>query len=663
MQKIKCPACGKDTFEAKYCMHCHAELHPVRPDPAARSDDSHLASLVLRANRAHVEHAALTLVDIGVTDQLPDGSLPNIKKLTVPPGAYTVLVSPAHAPRLLPPGEYNASRLGLGGGLGASVAAGKEVRPLYLCTVSQRPVVSSFALPDHDALGGESGPVPPDHALAAIRALDLRTADNMLGGASVHMIMRCVNPFRLLGMLFNSKLAEMQGRAAILAAKQARANLAQEQSPPGTPPAAGAALSPEELQYLNSCTTLGLVEGKAPEHGGLLGHMFKYPWTLVRWVLWGSNAKTGGLAMLPGRITLADLYPHLRTELAAAILEAVRTENVEPLYRSPEARNRVAMEIQRIMTRSVQIFGIAVDRVAAFRFICPEYEELLARRGQLTLDRAELSDRSQEAEIGQTRREIEAGDARHASTTQKEIETHIASDKAALARHKIQEGRETERQFGELQAERQERDLERDGIAHEHQLEKDRAAEELRLRLHAERERQQHQLQDERERQQLRLQDERERLDLQRQDERLDLAFRWQGRWLELQNSERDAALDRRIKMLELYAKLPKDSVLTIALAENPQLASAYAESMRAQNQQETFQMQERFRAELAKAYANNSQQFAMLLQEAVQQWGQYQAAPQIGQQPPQQVINVALPRPAEGPPSLPGEGSRDSSP
>ena len=27
MQKIKCPKCKKETFEAKYCMYCHAELH------------------------------------------------------------------------------------------------------------------------------------------------------------------------------------------------------------------------------------------------------------------------------------------------------------------------------------------------------------------------------------------------------------------------------------------------------------------------------------------------------------------------------------------------------------------------------------------------------------------------------------------------------------
>ena len=545
--------------------------------------------------------------------------------------------------------------------MGASVAAGKEVRPLYLCTVSQRPVVSSFALPDHNALGGESGAAPRDDGQPRFGALTCARPTICWEAPRSSMITPVRQSFPPVGDALQFQAHGDAGSQYWPPSKPGR--ISRRSSPPRVPRRQQAALSPEELQYLNSCTTLGLVEGKAPEHGGLLGHLFKYPWTLVRWVLWGSNAKTGGLAMLPGRITLADLYPHLRTELAAAILEAVRTENVEPLYRSPEARNRVAMEIQRIMSRSVQIFGIAVDRVAAFRFICPEYEALLAHRGQLTLDRAELSDRTQEAEIGQVRREIEAGDARHASTTQKEIETHIASDKAACAAQdpgRPRDGTPIRRASGRAAAAGTGKgrhlpmntSWKKTGPPRNRDCDCTPSGSDNNTSCRTSGERQQ-----------LRLQDGASGWISSTRTS----GWTWpsagrDGCW-SIQNSERDAGLDRRIKMIELYAKLPKDSVLTIALAENPQLAAAYAESMRAQNQQETVQMQERFRAELAKAYANNNQQFAMLLQEAVQQWGQYQAAKQIGQQPPQQVINVALPRPAEGPPSLPGEDSPDSSP
>ena len=126
---------------------------------------------------------------------------------------------------------------------------------------------------------------------------------------------------------------------------------------------------------------------------------------------------------MSGKITLADLYPQIRMELAAAIIELIRNENVEELYRTVEVRERVASDIQRIMSRSFDMYGIKIDRVSAFRFICPEYEELLARRGQIALDREDLGDRTQEADIDRLRREIAAGDARHASTTERKIES------------------------------------------------------------------------------------------------------------------------------------------------------------------------------------------------------------------------------------------------
>ena len=48
--------------------------------------------------------------------------------------------------------------------------------------------------------------------------------------------------------------------------------------------------------------------------------------------------------------------------------------------------------------------------------------------------------------------------------------------------------------------------------------------------------------------------------------------------------------------MIEQYAKLPKDSILMIAMADNPQLAAAYAASVHAENQEAKSQMQEKFR-------------------------------------------------------------------
>ena len=263
------------------------------------------------------------------------------------------------------------------------------------------------------------------------------------------------------------------------------------------------------------------------------------------------------------------------------------------------------------------------------------------RRANIARDGQQLADREKEAEIAKRQREIGLADHIDDSRTETALHKHETSDKAELDRHGIKEDRETERDRDTLRAEKQVRELAMDATDHQHRLALERAAEEQRLQLQADQERQR----------------------LQLQAEKVDMALHWQERLLELQNKQQDATMDRRIKMLEQYAKLPKDSILTIALAENPQLAAAYAASVQAQGQQEKAQMQERFRSELATAYASNNQQFSRLLQEAVRQWGQYQAAKQIGQHHPQQVINVAIPNDADGSASGPSASSHDSSP
>jgi hypothetical protein len=273
------------------------------------------------------------------------------------------------------------------------------------------------------------------------------------------------------------------------------------------------------------------------------------------------------------------------------------------------------------MQTTFDTYGLKIERVSAFRFICPRYEELLKRRGDIALDREQLVDRKQELEIGRQQRRMAAEEAQDVSHVETETEMHMASDLAARERHEIKEARETERDRDLLRAEQLQRRLEMDGAARQYEIE-------------------------------MKLKEERTRLELQR--EKMKLAMEMHGEALRLQDQQQESQLNRRIRMLKEYANLPPDSVLTIALAENPQLAAAYAASVQAGNQREQMQMQEKFRDELSKSYASNNEQYTALLQEAVKQWGQYQSAKELAKVTgPQQVINVApqgqTPGPQEG--------------
>src|SRR5262249_24300057 len=86
---------------------------------------------------------------------------------------------------------------------------------------------------------------------------------------------------------------------------------------------------------------------------------------------------------------------------------------------------------------------------------------------------------------------------------------------------------------------------------------------------------------------------------------------------------KRDKAdTERRLQFLREYAKLPPESILTIALADNPQLTQAYIAAMNARNREEQLVQQEAFRAELVKVHGQESGLVSQLMIEAVRQLG-----------------------------------------
>ena len=644
-KKMECPRCAQSRAKgARYCLFCHAELSP----PKTTLDANDNLAFCLTAENAKAQLEKLPVAQILVSDQLPDGSLPNLKRLVVQPGTFTVMVSQFHGTKVLEPGPYECSRLGIGGGLKAAFQAGSEPRPIFFCTVSRTPVTATFVLPDRDLLFEETGEsavvkgkkVELYDVDSALSRLGIRTSDNFLGGAQVQLVLRCASPAQLLEMFIQSKLQSLgpadRRKLGLPVEDDSGANRQQKARP-----------------------------------GGVKG-LFAYSCAVVARLLWGSG--TPPATAEPVALSVWDVYREIRMEFAAAIGQSVRNEPIAHLFDAVEVRDRIAEDIQKIMSRSFDMYGIKIERVSAFRFICPKYEELLERRVNIAIDGQQLDDRRKEVDIAKKQRRIDIDDRLDSSHTETELHKQETSDQGKRERHEIEETRQTELDRDVARAEQQVRTLAMDETDHLHKLGKDRATEEQRLELQAEQERQRLALQAQEETQRLQLQAAKMDMALGVQVRVLDI----QSKQLDLQNKQQDALLQRqikqkqaeiegRIKMIEQYAKLPRDSILTIALAENPQLAAAYAASIQAQSHEAKAQMQEKFRAELTTAYQGNNAQYTQLLQEAVRQWGHYQVAKQIGHEHPQQVINVGVPKPTDEPapeqgePS--GEPSNDSSP
>ena len=636
---------------AQYCLLCHAELFP----PDEKLEFKERSAFILNAENAMKRLRETPLAQIIVSDQLPDGTLPNLKRLVVQPGTFTVMVSQFQGSTVIKPGQYECSRLGVGGGIRAAFRAGQEPRPIFFCTVSQTPVTATCVLPDDELLRDETGDRKEFDVNAAVNRLGIRTSDNFLGGAQTQLVLRCVAPAKLLDIFIQARLQsldpEEKTRLGLPLDRFDRIKIADENL--RCQDSLNLEHNRDDLATLAAAGRQ--VGGDQPSASGGVKGFFSYSWAVVSRILWGGSTQVRTTEPVP--LSVWDVYRAVRMEFAAAISESVRNEPIAGLYDAVTVRDRIAQDIQRIMSQSFDMYGIRIERVSAFRFICPKYEKLLERRANIAQEDQQLQDREREADIAAKRRKIALGDHIDSSRTETDLHKRETSDKADLERHGIGEDRATERDRDTLRAEKQMRELAMDATAHQHQLGKERMTEKQRLELHAEQERQR-----------LLLQSEEEKQRLQLQAEKMEMALGWQERLLALQNKQQDAVLkrqidDRRIKMLEQYARLPKDSILTIALAENPQLAAAYAASVQAQSQQEKAQMQEKFRSELATAYSGNNVQFTQLLQEAVRQWGQYQTAKQIGHQHPQQVINVGVPKPADESAPEQGEPSGDPAP
>ena len=85
------------------------------------------------------------------------------------------------------------------------------------------------------------------------------------------------------------------------------------------------------------------------------------------------------------------------------------------------------------MSQSFDMYGIKIERVSAFRFICPKYEGLLDRRVNIALDGQQLDDRRKEVDIAKSQRHIDLGDRLDISETETELHKQETSDQGKRA--------------------------------------------------------------------------------------------------------------------------------------------------------------------------------------------------------------------------------------
>ena len=594
MERVLCPHCKSKVYRTAKCSKCGKAL--FQTSAKAEQDQRKKQQMgdfgfAARAVEAFNLRQKTEIMRVRTTDQLPDGTLPFLKKLKVLKDTTTILVSEIHDAKPLGEGEYELSHLGEGSGLTTSfAAAARSNYKLFICSVrNDQRIMATFAFPDYEELSNAS-PRPgtdvkltPQLLLRAeqnLKHLGFLTEEGVRGGARLQMQLSCKDPPRLLNA-FASKLEEFRKPTA-------RAK---------------------------------------PKGHGPLGRILLYPSELLAHLLLGGKPAQGD-AYSP--VTLGFVYPYFRMELMATLRNCLRSEKIKDLYDdAQESVKRVTGKIESELADTLDLFGLKVERVVAFEFISPEYLRFRQRKGHVDLEKLELDTDRDQGVVDKERRKLETEQFKDQVEQQEARERIATRESEESARRRWKELGETKREYVKEVGKTKREYLKEVG-------ETKKAHDEILAQA------QDRQMEREDKRRQFKRKQALEdgKVDLQRVDQKMDKA----RKVLEIQNEWRDAehkrqmgrraleheqqmesqnaATEQRLKFLKEYARLPPDSILAIALADNPNLAEAYVMAVNAKSKDEAINLHKEFRDKLVEVHGAESGKVTPLLIEATRQLG-----------------------------------------
>jgi hypothetical protein len=433
MEKVECKRCGRQVPKAPKCLFCGQAL--VAAAVSAMDGVEILQSTLARALSAHRDHVAREIARMTVFKSLPSGFFPGLKLVVVPPGKQAVVCADVREPIVLGPGAHSVARTGGPAGPLQGLLASIRGGFLTVCEIDATPFFASFVLPDlptlkeyrlfddHDRMQLQKGPEGYDPRVsfkAAFSSQNLRTADDLLGGAELQLRLRCVDPLRLQTNL-------------VLAHEDFRSHEREEWS---------------EAQKTERTWMLRRVLD------GVSGW-----WARVR-----GNREAQENEELPSfAFNLHHVYSRLRAELEMAVRAAILNERVEELYNTVEVRDRVKRDVATAMAHSLDLYGIVIEDVVAFQFNCPDYEALRVQRGQTVIERGELDEQRGRRDLESERRKLTREDVTEAMSHEAQVERHGIVEEAATTETRDKAAADEEERLRARRA--QEKEFERTQVA------------------------------------------------------------------------------------------------------------------------------------------------------------------------------------------------------
>jgi hypothetical protein len=598
MAKVMCAHCKAIVNNKPFCSECRKPLVIDADGQSVLKEALDDYGFLHRAKAMQNIFKLEILARIQVLKLPDDGSIPKIKPINVPSG-HEVFMYSSHHPEALRkgPGVYEPAELFEEHGLSSTLQADDAYSWCCFCYVRRHAVTTTFALPDM-YLFNQSGAVELtggeiQSAQQALRNLSLVDADGLFGGGTVQIELQCHNPAQLMRTAVQEFLERKDVKPRL-----EQANVPRIVAPP-----------PEPKSFLNRMWTgmKRLVGIRPPDVPPTAKAYFLEPTTYDLW----------------------DLYEYIRAELQDTIKQTVRDLNASQLFdNKSNARGRVEEAIQAELNRTLEQYGIAINRVTAFEFICPAFLDVRKDAGDVTIaeKRAELLKRT--AELNKKAAEL---------ASQERIADIELEAKESIA--KIEKQAEVDQVADKAKAESVERELSLEAKKQDHT--RTQKAADTRL---------DHQLDFEKHQQTLALETDRTRTMMELEFDRKERELKLLGQAMELKEKyaalEHDRQLKAELDRVRAYTGLPPELASALLAAHNPQMIVGYVAQQQALSGEQKLEVYQRCQHQLESAYGKTSEQVMSFATEVAKQTGhvlgKYLGGPDAPQLPGRTVPNAA---------------------
>lgn len=397
-KKITCWSCGQVVDLERFCT-CGAELLA----PRQITGENAFAN---RAGQMEEDFGRMELVRIQIIRTPDDGSPPAIQKIRVTNGVRLFKYSSSDArPVLIPERDapWTPEEIFKNDGINARIQTKGAGNWCCFCWVKEQTMTPIFYLPDTlsiqemSTVGSEGLPVGA--VKDALKSLSIVSSDDFFGGVSIQASLVCVNHERVMEGAIHSLLEKV---GAVMN-DTAKVEKQLEQS----------ALASRTLFEKTRDWVFSLV-GKKPR---------------------------GDVQLETFNFNLWHLYQSIHLEVKDAVRNAVRGISAKQLYEDAEERKKVEKSIEKFLGATLSHYGFRLDRIASFRFYCPDYENQRAVDGQIAMERQRLDARKKQQEINEAdsdleraarKREIERLAQLERLTLEEKISTEEVANRAKL---------------------------------------------------------------------------------------------------------------------------------------------------------------------------------------------------------------------------------------